>query len=79
MLIKLIIIVLFLGILFSLGKGLFHLVSDKSQSSKTVKALSWRIGLSIALFAFLMIMIGLGVIKPHGITPPAAINNTQTQ
>ena len=49
--------------------GLYYLVKDKGSSKRTVKALSFRIGLSLGLFLFLMALIGLGVIKPHGLYP----------
>ncbi len=73
--VKVIIVVVFVGIVISLASGLFHLVRDKGDSRRTLRALTWRIGLSIGLFAFLMILIALGVIEPHGVypqPPPAA-------
>ena len=66
---KLIIGVIFIGILFSLGSALFHMVRDKGNSDKAVKALTLRIGLSVALFLLLFVLYGLGVIEPHGIRP----------
>lgn len=63
------IILVFLGfILFALGSALYYLVSDKSNSVRVVKALSWRIGLSLLLFIFLIIAFALGWIKPHSIS-----------
>ena len=67
--IKVIIILVFIGIIVSLGSGLYYLVNDKGDSRRTVRALTYRIGLSVGLFAFLMILIALGVIEPHGIYP----------
>ena len=67
--IKVIIVLVFIGIVVSLASGLFHLVREKGDSRRTVRALTWRIGLSIGLFAFLMILIALGVIEPHGVYP----------
>lgn len=67
--IKIIIVLVFIGIVASLGSGLFYLVHDKGDSRRTLRALTWRIGLSIGLFAFLMILIALGVIEPHGVYP----------
>ena len=67
MIVKIIIIAVFLIILASLGTALFHLISHKEQSDKTVKALSIRIGLSLLLFIFLFVAIATGLIKPHGI------------
>lgn len=60
-------IIVFLGlILFSLGKALFHLSGSKpADSGKMVKALSWRIGLSILLFVLLFVAYAEGWIKPH--------------
>jgi hypothetical protein len=49
-------------ILFSLGSALFFLVRDRGQSTRTVKALAVRVGLSIALFLLLMIGYKLGFI-----------------
>lgn len=67
--IKLIIILVFIGIVVSLGSGLFYLVRDHGDSRRTVKALTFRIGLSIGLFLFLMLLVATGVITPHGIAP----------
>jgi len=49
----------------SLGSAFFSLFRGKGEGTKTVKALTIRVGLSIALFAFLMILASLGIIKPH--------------
>jgi hypothetical protein len=67
MLIRAIIAILFLFIFYSLGSALYYLVRDPKRSTRVVKALSWRIGLSIALFIFLMIAFWLGWITPHSI------------
>jgi hypothetical protein len=69
MLVKTIIVVIFLGILYSLGSGLYFLLKDESGAGRTVKALTWRIGLSIALFVLILIGIATGVIQPHGLYP----------
>lgn len=75
--IKVIIVLAFLGIIASLAAGLFSLVNDKGDSKRTVKALTFRIGLSLGLFLFLMALVGLGVIQPHGIAPVPTQNTTQ--
>lgn len=64
---KIIVLFIMLIILFALGSGLFFLVKDVGKSKRTVKALSWRIGLSLALFIFLLIAFSLGWLKPHPI------------
>lgn len=67
--IKVVIILAFLGIVASLASGLFFLVNDKGDSRRTLRALTWRIGLSVGLFVFLMILVASGVIQPHGVYP----------
>ena len=74
-LIRIIVIVMFLGILVSLGSALYHL-SKGGKAPRTVEdsrkmawALTWRVGLSIVLFALLMLAWYLGLIAPHGIPP----------
>lgn len=69
MLSKILIIVIFLGIIGSMGSVLFFLIKDKGQSDRTLKALTVRIGVSIALFALLFVLWGLGLISPHGVRP----------
>ena len=60
-----IIILLFL-ILLSLGFGLFFLIRDHGQSRRTVKALTVRIGLSVALFVLLLLAYAAGLITKAG-------------
>ncbi len=66
---KLIVLLVFCGILASLSSAMFYLVRDKGESDRTLKALTWRIGLSVALFASLFIAHALGLIQPHGVMP----------
>jgi cytochrome bd-type quinol oxidase subunit 2 len=49
-----------LGIVFSLGSALFHLMTDKGDSKKMVRALTMRVALSVTLF--LALMVG---VRPH--------------
>ena len=69
LLIKLFIILMLLGIVASLGSGLFYLVRDRESSDRTARALTVRILLSIILFGLLMLGVFTGVIEPHGINP----------
>lgn len=64
---KVLIILIMLFILYSLGSGLYYLIRDQGKRSRTVKALSWRIGLSLFLFILLFIAFALGIITPHGV------------
>jgi hypothetical protein len=65
MLFKLIVILFLIAILYSLGSGLFFLVKHESKSMNVVKALTWRVGLSLFLFILLFIAYGLGWVVPH--------------
>ncbi len=68
MLVKAIVVLFLLIILYSLGSALFYLVRDKgSDSTRVVKALTWRISLSMLLFVLLLIAFSLGWITPHSI------------
>ncbi|MCE3044397.1 MULTISPECIES: twin transmembrane helix small protein [Legionella] len=64
---KAIILIVMLIILFALGSGLIFLIKDKGSTNRTVKALSWRIGLSLALFLFLLLAFSMGWIQPHAV------------
>ena len=59
---KIIVILIFIAILASLGSALFFLVNDKGQSTRTVKALAMRVGLSLGLFLLLMAGYYFGLI-----------------
>lgn len=62
------IVILFLGaIFFSLGSALYYLVRDHGDTSRIVKALTWRIALSCLLFFFLLFFFGMGWITPHSL------------
>jgi hypothetical protein len=65
--IKFLIIACLIGIVLSLGTGLFHLVNDKGNSKKMANALTVRVALSVALFVLLFIAWKQGLIQPHEI------------
>jgi hypothetical protein len=62
-----IIILLLLVILASLASGLVFLVKDEGRTNRTVKALTWRIALSLVAFAVLIVGYLTGLIQPHGV------------
>jgi hypothetical protein len=62
-----IIVAFFIVIVYNLGAGLFYMMSDKGTTDRTVKALTWRIGLSVVLILLIIAGIYTGVIKPHGL------------
>lgn len=64
---KIIIVLFLLVIVGSLASALLYLVRDKGDSDRTVKALTVRIGLSVALFILLMLGYYFGLIPQQGI------------
>jgi len=63
----LIIVAFLVVIVYNLGAGLYYMMVDKGQTNRTVKALTWRIGLSVTLILLIILGIYTGVIKPHGL------------
>jgi Protein of unknown function (DUF2909) len=55
-----VVIAVFVLIVASLFSALFFVYKDRSGSTRALKALALRVGLSIALFAFLMLGYYLG-------------------
>jgi hypothetical protein len=63
--IKVVVLVLLGLIVTSLGKALFHMSSSPEDSAKMAQALTFRIGLSVALFIVLLIAWYAGALTPH--------------
>jgi hypothetical protein len=59
------IILLLVAVFFSLVSALYYLVKDQGKTDRIVKALTWRIGLSLLLFVLLFIAFALGWITPR--------------
>jgi hypothetical protein len=59
---KIVVILFIVLILASLGSALYFLVTDRSRSKRTVKALALRVGLSLTLFLILMAGYYFGLI-----------------
>ena len=64
---KILVAISFVLILSSLFSALLFLMRDKGKTNRTANALALRIGLSVALFAALMVAWRLGLIAPTGI------------
>jgi hypothetical protein len=64
---RFLVIGIFLLILFSLGSALYYLVHDKGGTNRTVRALTIRISLSLALFLILMASYYFGLIPAQGL------------
>jgi hypothetical protein len=64
--IRIVVVGMLVAIVVSLGSALFHLTRGEA-SDKLVRALTVRIGLSVALFILLMVAWYAGLIRPHGL------------
>ena len=64
---RILVIIMLVVIVGSLGSALWFLIRDKGQSDRTVKALTVRISLSIALFLLLMAGYYFGLIPKTGL------------
>ncbi len=62
-----IILLFFIFIIYSLGSALYYMMKDGGDSKRMVKALTLRIGISIALFVFIVFSFWMGWIKPAGV------------
>lgn len=66
---KVLIIAAFLTILYTLASSFYFLVKDAGEGERTVRRLSWRVGLSIGLVLMLWLAFQLGWIEPQGVNP----------
>ena len=62
---RIIILIALAGILLSLGSALVYLVRDKGATNRTVNALTVRVGISVALFLFILFSYWMGWIEPR--------------
>ncbi len=63
---KILIVGFLVLIIASLGSALFYLFNDKGNSTRTVRALTLRVGLSVVLFLLLMLAHFTGLITLRG-------------
>ena len=52
---RIVVIASLILIMASLGSALYYMMTDRSGSNRTVNALTVRVGLSVALFLFLVL------------------------
>lgn len=62
---RLIVIAVLVTIVAFLGSALFQLSRRQGDSQKMLRALTWRVGLSVGLFLALLVLWRLGLIRPH--------------
>ena len=64
---KILVLVFLALILASLGSALYTMIRDKGHSQRTVRALTVRVALSIALFVLLLAGYATGIIPRSGL------------
>jgi hypothetical protein len=64
---QLLIIGVFIAVLYNLGAALYHMMTGGAETGRTVRSLTWRIGLSVGLILLIVLGIWAGVIQPHGV------------
>lgn len=65
---KIILIIVFLAVIFELGRALYFMVTGQGTGgSRTAWALTWRVALSAFLILLIVIGIYTGILHPHGI------------
>ena len=68
---KILVLLGFLAIVASLGSALFFMMrtgrDDVARGRRMARALAWRVGLSVVLFACLLLAWKLGYIQPTGL------------
>ena len=70
MITRIIVILFMIAIIVSLGSALHSMLrSQEPRSTQTVKALTFRIGLSLLLFVLLILSFAFGLLTPHAISP----------
>lgn len=67
--VKLIVLILLLAAVISLGRALASLVKGEGKEGKTMRALAWRVGFSVAVFLFILLSMYMGWVKPHDVNP----------
>lgn len=74
--VKVLVLVLLAASVVALFRALSAMMRGEGGEGKTVKALAWRIGLSVAIFLFLLLSMYMGWVKPHGVNPNSATVNS---
>lgn len=67
--VKLIVVILLLAAVISLGLALMSLVKGQGKEGKTMRALAWRVGFSVAVFLFIILSMTMGWVQPHDVNP----------
>ncbi|TDQ48410.1 DUF2909 domain-containing protein [Permianibacter aggregans] len=66
---KIVLVLLLIGMLIALFRGLFFLTKDhdKPGSKRLANSLAWRVGIAALLILVIVLSIRLGILVPHGV------------
>ena len=64
---RILVVLVLVAIVVSMGSALRQLSKPGGDPKRMLRALTWRIGLSVALFVLLLIGWKVGLIQPHGV------------
>jgi branched-subunit amino acid transport protein AzlD len=64
---KIVVAIAFILIIGRLTRALYFLMRDRGKSDRAVRALAWRVGFSVALFALILLSYKFGWIAPTGL------------
>jgi hypothetical protein len=65
--VKIVIAIAFFLIIASLASAMVFLIRDRGRTRNTVRALALRVGLSVALFVFILVANQLGWVQSTGV------------
>ena len=65
---KIVLVIVFLVVIFELGQALYFMMVDRTDSNRTVWALTRRVAFSILLLVLIVIGLATGLLHMHGIT-----------
>lgn len=77
MLMKAFILAMLAAILFALGSAVFAMLGARRGHDQMARTLTWRIGLSVALFILLLVGFASGALKPHQPFPHPPTHHSQ--
>ena len=66
---KILVVIIFSGIVAAMGSALYFFVKDRGGTDRLARALTWRIAISVSLFALLFVLWWAGLIQPHALAP----------
>ncbi|MDF1629058.1 MAG: twin transmembrane helix small protein [Alcanivoracaceae bacterium] len=65
--VKVLALLLLAAAVVALFSGLNSMVRGQSADGRTVRALAWRVGLSLLVFLFLILSMYMGWVEPHDV------------